>query len=175
VSTGGVYRYTGPFPKRPTAAAGCGSEDPTGAPMADEVNKETFIQPVPFSLNASGIARSKAGTYYVSSVFTGRIDEYDAEGAWLRTILEPPLGELPPYSTGTPYGIGVDSKGTIYFADLGIGLGPPPGPEDDQGSEFAIQFDADGNPSDPIMFDDGLDFPDGIGVLELVGSRQVYP
>jgi hypothetical protein len=172
VSTGGVYRYSPPYPK---SANNCGqSIDGTGQPVAD-VDKELFIAPVPFSLNASGVARSKAGTFYVTSVFTGRIDEYDAEGDHLRTILEPPPGELPPYSTGTPYGIGADSRGTIYFADLGIGLGPPPGPEDDAGSEFAITFDADGNPSDPIMFDDGLDFPDGIGVLELVGSRQVYP
>ena len=172
VSTGGVYRYSGPYPKR---AKDCGpGTDPTGAPMAD-VSKELFIAPAPYSLNASGIARTRAGTFLVTSVFTGRIDEYDADGSHLRSILEPPLGELPPYSTGTPYGIGLDSRGTVYFADLGIGIGPPPGPEDDAGSEFVIRFDANGEPSDPLMFDDGLAFPDGIGILELVGTRQVFP
>ena len=39
----GVYRFSGPFPTSADAAGGCGKTDPTGAPMADEVQRELFI------------------------------------------------------------------------------------------------------------------------------------
>jgi hypothetical protein len=108
---------------------------------------------------------SGKGTYYVSSVFDGRIAEYDENGGFIRLVLEAPPG-LPPYDTGTPYGIGVDPDGTLYYADLGVVVGPPPGPGDHNGTVRRIRF-VDGEPQPPEVMDEGLEFPDGIGVLTI--------
>jgi hypothetical protein len=163
---GGVFRYSPPFPTLNTPAGGCGLVDGTGAPLATTVNKQIFILADAFATTPSAVARSLTGTFYVSSVFTGSIAEYDANGLFVRSVLSPPAGEVLPFSTGTPYGIAVDSAGTIYYADLGVGVGPPPGPEDNAGSEFRIRFQ-DGQPMAPELRDDGLDYPDGMGILEI--------
>ena len=78
-------------------------------------------------LTPSGIVASPAGGFYVSSVFTGVINEYDRRGRFVRTILQPPAGETlgsKPFSTGTPLGIGIAPDGTIYYADIGIVIEP---------------------------------------------------
>ncbi len=163
----GIYRFTGPFPTSNTAAGGCGRVDGTGAPMADVVHKERFIGPDEYLFTPNAIAPSGHGTFYVSSVFNGVIAEYDANGQIVRPILQPPEGSsLPPYPTGTPLGIGVDSSGTLYYADIGIvvgsgGIGPGP----NNGTVRRIRF-INGQPQPPETLDSGLDFPDGIGVLE---------
>ena len=49
------------------------------------------------------VATGHDGSWYVSSVFTGVINEYDADGTFVRTVLQPPAGEGPgpkPFSTG---------------------------------------------------------------------------
>ena len=57
--------------------------------------------------------------------------------------------------------------GQVYYADLGIGVGPPPGPEADEGDVYRVPFDAMGNPQPPIKINDQpYDYPEGIGVLE---------
>lgn len=173
LSAAGIYRYSPPFPTSDDAAGGCGQVDSTGAPLATAVTKQLFIPADAHVTTPSAIVRSPADTFYVSSVFNGVIAEYAANGAFIRRILEPPPGESLPYSTGTPYGIGIDSDSTLYYADLGVGAGPPPGPVDDQGSEFRIRV-VGGNPQPPELLDDGLDFPDGIGVLEIpIGALDV--
>jgi hypothetical protein len=78
----------------------------------------------------------------------------------------------PPYATGTPLGLGVGPDGTIYYADIGVVLGPPPGPGDNNGSVRAIRF-VDGVPQAPVKLDDGLAFPDGIGILNVTESGEV--
>ena len=71
-----------------------------------------------------------------------------------------------PFSTGTPLGLGVDSQGTLYYADLGLASGEDGiGPADGMGSLRRIRFE-NGTPSPPEKMDSGLNFPDGIGVLE---------
>ena len=168
---GGIYRYTGPFP---TSPAECTEKDETGAPMKS-IEGEAFIPAVPVVELAtpSAITPSGKGTYYVSSVFDGKIAEYDEDGAFQRFILEPPPG-LPPYETGTPFGIGVDSEGSLYYADLGVVVGPPPGPGDGNGTVRRITF-VDGEPQDPEVMDEGLAFPDGIGVLEIASATVKTP
>lgn len=166
VSLAGIYRYSPPFPTSDDAGGGCGQIDNTGAPLADTMNKQLFIPGDAHVTTPSAIVRSALGTFYVSSVFTGVIAEYDAAGMFIRRVLEPPPGEQLPYSTGTPFGLGIDSSGTLYYADLGVGIGPPPGPVDGEGSEFRLRF-VDDVPQAPEMTDDGLAFPDGIGVLEM--------
>lgn len=168
-ATGGVLRYAGPFPTAPTAAAGCGRTDVSGSPLADAVSRERFIvagEGNPVS-TPNAVARSKGGTFYVSSILNGVIAEFDDQGTYLRTVLEPPAGDSlgsKPYSTGTPLGLAVGPDGSLFFADLGLvidaeGIGPGP----KTGSVRRIRF-VDGAPQPPETMADGLTFPDGLGI-----------
>ena len=152
---GGIYRYSGDFP---TSPADCEAK-------AAAITREPFIQSLPVLelLTPSAIVPSGKGTFYVSSVFDGRIAEYDENGGFIRLILDG-LPGVPPYETGTPYGIGVGPDGTLYYADLGVVVGPPPGPGDKNGTVRRIRF-VNGEPQAPEVMDEGLEFPDGIGIL----------
>ena len=119
-------------------------------------------------ITPAGIVASPAGGYYVSSVFTGVINEYDGKGQFVRTILQPPAGAkfgAKPFPTGTPLGMGIAPDGTIYYADIGIvadknGVGPG----SKTGSVRRIAFH-DGKPDPPDVMARGLDYPDGIGIF----------
>jgi hypothetical protein len=118
----GVYRYRPPFPTSDNAAGGCGQVDGTGAALADSVVKETFIPPDSVSRTPSALVGNNHGTFYVSSIFNGAIAEYDAGGKFIRRILSPPHGEVlgaKPFSTGSPFGLAIDSQDSLYYADLG--------------------------------------------------------
>ena len=110
--------------------------------------------------------RAPKNDFYVSSVISGVINEYDANGGYLRTILQPPAGEIlgaTTFSTGTPLGLGVGPDGTLYYADIGITItseGIGPGPE---GTVRRIRF-VNGQPQPPEIMGAGLQYPDGIGV-----------
>jgi hypothetical protein len=167
--TPGIYLYEPPYPTGNDAAGGCGRVDGTGAPLADSITKRLFI---PADVNVptpNAVIASPHGTFYVSSVLNGVIAEYDASGGFVRRLLEPPAGESlgpEPYSTGSPLGLGIDGAGTIYYADIGLVLRDGNiGPGDGTGTVRKILF-VDGEPQAPITMDRGLDFPDGIGVLE---------
>src|SRR6185295_15536221 len=113
----------------------------------------------------SAIVGSLHATFYVSSVFNGVIAEYDANGVFVRRILTHAQGDTLPFMTGTPFGIGIDASGTVYYADIGVVVGPGGiGPGDNNGSVRRIRF-VNGQPQPPEKMDMGLDFPDGIGVL----------
>ena len=121
-------------------------------------------------LSPHSVAPAPDGGFYVSSVITGIINEYDADGVFVRTVLQPPAGEEvgpEPISTGTPLGIGVDADGTLYYADIGIIADPENGfgPGDGTGSVRRITF-VDGEPQPPETLDEGLAFPDGIGIFQ---------
>jgi hypothetical protein len=163
----GIYRYTGPFPTSDTADGGCGQVDGTGAPLATEIHKELFIAPDSNVTTISNIVPSTHGTFYVSSVFNGIIGEYGADGKFIRRVLARATGDnTPPYMTGTPLGLGIDSSGTLYYADIGIVVrGTNIGPGSHTGTVRRIRF-VDGQPQPPETMDTGLNFPDGIGVLE---------
>ena len=167
--TSGVWRYTD-LPNSADAAGGCGDTDVTGAPLADSVTREQVLAPGENDvLSPAGIAPSPDGGYYLSSVITGVINEYDADWQFVRTILAPPAGEAigadTSLSTGTPLGIGVTPDGTIYYADIGIVNDPDNGfgPGDGTGSFRRIRF-VDGEPQPPETLAEGLAFPDGVGV-----------
>jgi hypothetical protein len=168
----GIYRYTVDWPTSPDPEGGCGRLDRSGgAQMVDagRVQVERFIPNDHRLLTPSSVVASPAGGFFVSSVFDGRINEYDAEGAFVREILAPPVEETgrPPYSTGTPLGLAIDADGNLYYADLGVVVGPPPGPRQGAGSVRMIRFDDQGHPIlPPVVIDDGLSFPDGLGLLE---------
>ena len=172
-ATAGVNRYPGPFPTSATPAGGCDGQDGTGAPMATNITREPFIGTTdnlgtPNAIVPAPAAGLKQTGWYVSSVFTGVINEYDKAGTFVRTILEPPAGETlgaEPYSTGTPLGLGIAPDGTLYYADIGIvvsakGIGPGPG----TGKVRRITF-VDGKPQAPETMASGLAFPDGIGIF----------
>ena len=84
--------------------------------------------------------------------------------------MTPPPGEqlgAEPYSTGAPIGMGVDpTTGALYWADIAIGIGEQIGPVDGAGTVRRITFDAAGDPERAEVMDDGLDFPDGIGIYQ---------
>jgi hypothetical protein len=169
-SRAGVFKYTGPFPTSNDASGGCGKKDGTGAPMADSVHKTMFIKPGPHAMaTPAGLADAPKDGFYVSSVFSGVINEYGPDGTFRRTILQPPAGEeigAKPFSTGTPLGIGVGKDGSIYYADIGVIVTPGTvGPGDKTGSVRRIPF-VDGEPQAPQTMAKDLDYPDGIGVWD---------
>lgn len=165
-SESGVYRYSGPFPTADDAEGGCGGKDSTGAPMATSMKKEVFIRLGNGLSSPISIVRAPKNGFYVSSVITGVINQYDANGGYVRTVLQPPAGETlgeRTFSTGTPLGLGVGPDGTIYYADIGITItaeGIGPGAE---GTVRRIRF-VNGEPQSPELMGGGLQYPDGIGV-----------
>ena len=164
--SGGVFRYTGPFPTSDTPEGGCDGMDTTGAPMATSINKERLIPQDQNVATPSGVFLIPGDHLYVSSVINGVIAEYDTDGHFIRKVLEPPTPGLP-IPTGSPLGLGVTSDGTIYFADIGLVVDSGGvGPGFRTGSLRRVRF-VDGQPQPPELMDSGLDFPDGIGILEL--------
>ena len=163
----GVYRYTN-LPTSADAAGGCAGTDETGAPLSTSVVRERFIVSDANLPTVNGIAGTPAGTFYASSVLSGVIAEYGADGRFLRRILEPPAGEtigFDPYSTGTPLGIAADRSGTVYYADLGLVFRNGrfgPGPR--TGTVRRIRFDGD-VPQPPEIMDANLAFPDAVGLF----------
>ncbi len=168
--TPGVFRYAPPFPSSDDAAGGCGQRDATGAPLADAVQKELFIPSSIDTPTTSAVWGNGEGGFYVSSVLNGVIAEFNSTGAFLRRVLEPPSDERlgpEPYSTGSPFGIGIDSTGNLYYADIGLVLreNGSIGPGSGMGTVRRIRFE-NGAPLPPESLDTGLNFPDGIGVLD---------
>ncbi len=163
---GSVLRFSPPFPTAPTAAGGCGGVDSLGSPVADVVNAEVFISDP--SGTPSGIVRAPNGNWYVASVFTGVIAEYDPNGVLVRRIVESPAGSPYPLPNGHPQGLALDRAGTLYYADLSItvDLGPPlrigPGPN---GKIWRVTFDSEGRPQPPEIVRQNLQFPDAVAVL----------
>jgi hypothetical protein len=168
--TSGVWKYSGPFPTSARRSRGCDAKDTTGAPLASDVRKEQLIAAGEHGLVSPNAIVAVPGSdhWYVSSVFTGVINEYDASGAFVRTILEPPPGEGPgpePISTGSPLGLGVAPDGTLFFADIGLVISDlGVGPGDNTGSVRRIRF-VGGEPQPPETMAEGLAFPDGIGIF----------
>lgn len=121
--TAGVWRYSGPYPTGPDAAGGCGRTDPAGEAQADRTRRELFVPDGEHELTGpTGVAGGPAGTVFVAAATAGIVNEYDANGELLRTVLRPPPGwtpgpELPP--TGRPLSIAVAPDGVIYYADVG--------------------------------------------------------
>lgn len=173
---GGIYRYrASDFPDD----AGCAGHGNQVDLVDDGVVERQLWLPsdafvlTPSALVPSGRTWNGFPTWYVSSVFTGVIAEYADTGAarvHVRNVVEPPAGapigqldDLPPNDGGTPFGMGVTSARTLWYADLGIqGPGPNPG----HGSVQRVTFDSHGA-TQRLVVDDGLTFPDGIGILEV--------
>lgn len=175
---GGIYRYESADFPADNGCAGFGNQ----ADLVDEgvVTRELWLPSDPFVLTPSALVpsgRTLLGkdTWYVSSVFTGIIAEYVDLGpvrVHVRNVVEPPGGapigqvDVPGVNDGgTPFGLGVAPDGDLWYADLGIvGPGPFPG----LGSVQRVEFgDAPLHAPSRTVVQDGLDFADGIGIVEL--------
>ncbi len=145
-----VLRFSPPFPDN---ADQCESKP---------ANSSAFIQD-PNMVSPAGIVRAPNGDWYVSSVFVPpAINEYDKDGHLVRNIISGT-------DIGNPEGIAVDSKGTIYYADLGLvqEQGKLPGPQRGKGTVRKVTFDDLGKPQAPQIMGQGFSFPDGLSVLKL--------
>lgn len=170
LTLGGIYRYDSTiWPKGETPADGCSAVDATAKHMAapNHVGKSVFITQGPFALTPSDIVASGHGSYYVSSVFSGTISEFDRSGSFVRTVLVSPgqvgqPGVLPQLNGITPLGIGVADDGALWIADIGV-VGNEPAAA--AGSEVRLPIAADGTIGNPQVVDQGLEFPDGIGFV----------
>jgi polyvinyl alcohol dehydrogenase (cytochrome) len=163
---GRILRYAPPFP---ASAGDC-----------FEVEPETFIQD-PLSATPGAIVAAldergmPTGHWYVSSVIAPSVvNEYDAEGNFVRMVLPP--------GHGTPFGLSVGLDGTLYVADLGLTFDPTRIPEnpdrlglditEGEGSILRVRFEG-GIPLPPEILKDGLDFPDGLGIVPFAPRRLV--
>lgn len=167
-TSSGIFKYTGPFPTSADASGGCGKIDNLGSPLVDVLQKERVLSAGDHGLvSPSGITRGPNGHFFVASVITGVINEYDADWQYVQTVLQPPAGEqlgAQPFSTGTPLGITVGPDGTLYYADIGIIVSSGGvGPGQKTGSVRRITF-TDGKPNPPETIADNLEFPDGLGL-----------
>jgi len=168
----GVFKYAvADLPTSNTPDGGCDGKDATGAPTATKVKSSLFIEPTEETgvVTPAGIAKGPDGHLFVASVFSGVIGEYTADGEFVRDILKPPAGEQlgkQPFSTGTPLGVGVGPDGSVYYADIGIVVDDGIGPGRGTGKVRRITFDEQGNPNPPETMDEGLAFPDGIGIWQ---------
>ena len=173
----GVYAYA--IDAIPTDPAACTETDSSGAPY-QPVDAELFIAPgEQDGLGVvNGIAPAPNGNWFVSGVIGGAIAEFDATGAYVRNILSKPANENldgRTYSTGTPLGIGIGPDGSLYYADIGIVIGDGGiGPGRRTGKVRRITFAPDGTANAPDTMDEGLAFPDGIGVVELVPTGAEF-
>lgn len=162
-AAGTVWRYSGKWPST--------LEECTPEYIAANITKTAVIDllpaPIPFEPIAptpSQVVISPQDTLYVSSVFTGTVSEFTKGGQFVRDVY--PLSPLAPRTgpTGnTPFGLAFTSDGALWIADLGIVLADSaPG----QGSVVRQPFDDHNNPV-PLgatTVNDGLDYPDGLGV-----------
>lgn len=169
--TPGIWAFEGPFPTGPNAAGGCGRRDLTGAPLADLAPHSLFIPADSNIITPNAVISDGDGGYLVSSVLNGVIARYDEGGAFVERILEAPANETlgpVPYTTGTPMGLGRDSTGNVYYADIGIVLKPSGsiGPGRNVGTVRMLPLE-NGEFLAPVTLATGLAYPDGIGVLEL--------
>jgi hypothetical protein len=153
---GTVVVFHPPFPTGPDFAGGCSGVDQTGAPivdptLGDPLDREVFIAAGDL-FSPSGIVQSPTtGNWYVASVFDGKILEYSPDGKTIYQTILDPANNIPPespfdvgglpLSSGHPYGLALDSKGTLYFTDMQLsGTLPNVGPAGGKGRLWRIRF-----------------------------------
>lgn len=156
--TVGVWRYT----DLPTGPG-------DGCPDEPAPTKDRFIEAGGEGLAVTnGVTRAPQDEgWYVSSVISGVINQYDADGAFVRQVLAPPAGEelgAEPYSTGTPLGLAVGPDGKLYYADIGLVFTDGEfGPGEATGAVRRLEVTTDPAGA-PETVDEGLAFPDAVSI-----------
>ena len=160
---GMMWKYSPPFP---ASVADCPGADHlvTTAPT-----KTMF--PTPGEPTPAAIVRVP-GTdhWYIDSVLLpgvpgsggGIINEYDANGVFVQTIVQ----NVPPGTLLNPLGMDVGSDGTLYYAELNLNADTSTG----CGRVSMVRF-VGGTPQAPQVLGQNLSFPDGITVID---SSQVH-
>jgi hypothetical protein len=99
------------------------------------------------------------GTWLVGNVFPGVVAEFDAEGKFLRPVVE--------LQGPGVAGMAVDAAGNLYIANLG--LVPCESilcPLDGAGTLWKVSFAPGADaPLPPVPVMAGLDFPEGMGIF----------
>jgi hypothetical protein len=148
-----VTKFSPPFP---TSAADCANPEPL---VTTPPTKTVFLSVANSGLvTPAGIARIPGSDHvYVGSVVVPKIiNEYDASGTFVRTV-------VPTDVPRNPLGIDVGADGTVYYAELNL---DPDTFSPRCGSVSRVRFDASGQPLPPEQLGARLRFPDGVTVVD---------
>ena len=115
------------------------------APGAGGLNIPVSIVPVPHTKH----------WYVAGPIFPPIINEYDADGAFVRNI-------VPANVPKNPLGMDVGHDGTLYYAELNL---DPVTFNTRCGSVSMVRFDKHGQPQPPVTLGKNLLFPDGVTVV----------
>jgi len=145
-----LWKYSPPFP---SSAADCNNPDHL---VTTPPTRALF--PTPGAVVPASIVRVP-GTdhWYVDSVLLpaqGVINEYDANGVFVRTI-------APAGTVLNPLGMAVGSDGTLYYSEVNLKPDISPG----CGRVSMVRF-VGGMPQPPQVLGKNLSFPDGVTVVD---------
>jgi hypothetical protein len=147
-----VTKFTPPYPSSP---ADCANSDLL---VTTPPGKSTWLAGaggLNFPVSMARV-RNSDHFYVAGAIFPPIINEYDANGAFVRNI-------VPANVPKNPLGMDVGRDGTLYYAELNL---DPTTFNPRCGSVSMVQFDAAGNPGAPVTLGMHLRFPDGITVVE---------
>jgi hypothetical protein len=148
-----VTKFSPPYP---SSAAGCAGP---GQLVTTLPQKSTWLKgganELNFPVSITRLRRSDH-FYVAGAIFPPIINEYDANGAFVRNI-------VPANVPKNPLGMDVGRDGTLYYAELNL---DPTTFNPRCGSVSMVQFDKAGNPQPPVTLGMNLNFPDGITVVD---------
>ena len=141
------------------------SNFPTGSALCTPAVKEPWARSETTGIGTpSGIVRAPGGGWAVSSVLA-------PSGVFRLNDLGVNMGPLaaPGPDTGTPFGFDFDSKGNLFYADLGVQVLPdatdPSTPADAVDGHGALRWVKAGASPSPRPLVTGWNFPDGVKVV----------
>jgi hypothetical protein len=145
------FRITKFSPPFPSSAADCANPEHL---VTTPPTKTTFAMGSTFT----GIAHLPGGDHWIisSAVIPAVINEYDAAGAIVRTI-------VPQGVPRNPLGIDVGSDRTVYYAELNL---DPVTLGTRCGAVSRARLDVSGQPLPPEELGKHLRFPDGVTVID---------
>ena len=148
-----VTKFSPPYPSSP---ADCANPEQL---VTSPPHKSTWLNSgvggltVPVSITR---VRGNDHFYVAGAIFAPVINEYDANGTFVRNI-------VPANVPKNPLGMDVGRDGTLYYAELNL---DPMTFNPRCGFVSMVQFDKSGNPQPPVTLGQHLQFPDGITVIQ---------
>jgi hypothetical protein len=155
---GRMWKFSPPFPSGP---ADCPGPDHLVTSLPTKTQFPVVASPTPAAI----VRVPGTDHWYIDSVLLpgvpgsggGSIDEYDANGTFVRNIVQ----NVPPGTLLNPIGMDVGSDGTLYYAELNLNMDTSTG----CGRVSQIRF-VGGTPQAPEVLGQNLSFPDGITVVD---------